>query len=85
MIHKALFTFIITNMVFAENDISVDLAYQLVLEKINKKAVPVSFLNDVFKSSSIKKHMEIPERFACLLYTSPSPRDATLSRMPSSA
>ena len=26
---------------------------------------------------------EMPER--CLLYTSPSPRDATLSRMPSSA
>ena len=25
------------------------------------------------------------QRFACLLYTSPSPRDATLSRMPSSA
>ena len=25
------------------------------------------------------------ERYACLLYTSPSPRDATLSRMPSSA
>ena len=23
--------------------------------------------------------------YACLLYTSPSPRDATLSRMPSSA
>ena len=27
----------------------------------------------------------IYERYACLLYTSPSPRDATLSRMPSSA
>ena len=26
-----------------------------------------------------------PEREDCLLYTSPSPRDATLSRMPSSA
>ena len=26
-----------------------------------------------------------PERDSCLLYTSPSPRDATLSRMPSSA
>ena len=26
-----------------------------------------------------------PPRFVCLLYTSPSPRDATLSRMPSSA
>ena len=28
---------------------------------------------------------DIPEDEACLLYTSPSPRDATLSRMPSSA
>ena len=27
----------------------------------------------------------IDERHVCLLYTSPSPRDATLSRMPSSA
>ena len=27
----------------------------------------------------------ISECYACLLYTSPSPRDATLSRMPSSA
>ena len=26
-----------------------------------------------------------PELYNCLLYTSPSPRDATLSRMPSSA
>ena len=26
-----------------------------------------------------------PNRVICLLYTSPSPRDATLSRMPSSA
>ena len=28
---------------------------------------------------------EILECYDCLLYTSPSPRDATLSRMPSSA
>ena len=28
---------------------------------------------------------ELLERSSCLLYTSPSPRDATLSRMPSSA
>ena len=33
----------------------------------------------VFKNDAIKK------RYTCLLYTSPSPRDATLSRMPSSA
>ena len=29
--------------------------------------------------------METAKRLGCLLYTSPSPRDATLSRMPSSA
>ena len=29
--------------------------------------------------------MPISDIFPCLLYTSPSPRDATLSRMPSSA
>ena len=29
--------------------------------------------------------VRIPYRDSCLLYTSPSPRDATLSRMPSSA
>ena len=37
----------------------------------------------------LKKKMSIPIIFLtskdCLLYTSPSPRDATLSRMPSSA
>ena len=32
----------------------------------------------IFKASGIFN-------YACLLYTSPSPRDATLSRMPSSA
>ena len=30
-------------------------------------------------------HLHYDEQFPCLLYTSPSPRDATLSRMPSSA
>ena len=29
--------------------------------------------------------LALPEFSDCLLYTSPSPRDATLSRMPSSA
>ena len=35
------------------------------------------------------EHLSLPpedsEKYTCLLYTSPSPRDATLSRMPSSA
>ena len=34
-------------------------------------------------SNSLRLSMEIT--MTCLLYTSPSPRDATLSRMPSSA
>ena len=33
----------------------------------------------------IDKNTTIPTKKSCLLYTSPSPRDATLSRMPSSA
>ena len=39
----------------------------------------VSMGNTVIKSNANKV------RKICLLYTSPSPRDATLSRMPSSA
>ena len=31
------------------------------------------------------EYFDRPLRSTCLLYTSPSPRDATLSRMPSSA
>ena len=47
-------------------------------------------LNTIVKNEDLKKtilemkeHEE--EHCICLLYTSPSPRDATLSRMPSSA
>ena len=42
--------------------------------------------NTLLKIASEKNKIELSaELFACLLYTSPSPRDATLSRMPSSA
>ena len=33
----------------------------------------------------IAKFEAMADEWCCLLYTSPSPRDATLSRMPSSA
>ena len=45
------------------------------LEHLNKKAV-LKYRNNP------PKHLQ---EISCLLYTSPSPRDATLSRMPSSA
>ena len=35
--------------------------------------------------SSLIEHGDASSYWICLLYTSPSPRDATLSRMPSSA
>ena len=46
----------------------------------------VSFHN-VFNEEGNKRsiHCRIGPAVDCLLYTSPSPRDATLSRMPSSA
>ena len=36
-------------------------------------------------SDDLQAELEDDMFFGCLLYTSPSPRDATLSRMPSSA
>ena len=35
--------------------------------------------------NKVEKFIHLMGNFGCLLYTSPSPRDATLSRMPSSA
>ena len=37
------------------------------------------------ESMPVDQLLEIKQNIDCLLYTSPSPRDATLSRMPSSA
>ena len=34
---------------------------------------------------AVRGALEVAQESGCLLYTSPSPRDATLSRMPSSA
>ena len=39
----------------------------------------------IYDSKTTGMHWHIHKDGACLLYTSPSPRDATLSRMPSSA
>ena len=43
---------------------------------------------DIAAQSSLqdlKKEIQLADPATCLLYTSPSPRDATLARMPSSA
>ena len=47
--------------------------------------VRVAILMDKAERNGVDLPYDVIEFIACLLYTSPSPRDATLSRMPSSA
>ena len=55
-----------------------------IIESVSGKSFSKYLDDEIFKPLGIKNtHAEIIK--ACLLYTSPSPRDATLSRMPSSA
>ena len=44
--------------------------------------VKAAFINDIVKTGS---EIILANTYHCLLYTSPSPRDRTRSRMPSSA
>ena len=46
---------------------------------------PVLDLNDMHQKTHRFEKGYLNSLIGCLLYTSPSPRDATLSRMPSSA
>ena len=69
-----------------EKFIQIDKAYKKILEQ---RSVTVS-LNDRARKFMVfmyifMKPKNIKLDINCLLYTSPSPRDATLSRMPSSA
>ena len=41
--------------------------------------------NPILAEENIEAHYKIDPNIFCLLYTSPSPRDGLLSRMPSSA
>ena len=66
---------------------------EMIKNKVEKKtAVPQNIISedDVKISDSARKLVEtardkVSDFQACLLYTSPSPRDRTRSRMPSSA
>ena len=50
---------------------------------LSKEQRDFSYL--ILTYDAYKEQVEVPEDYVCLLYTSPSPRDGLLSRMPSSA
>ena len=58
-------------------------------ERLNTSKAPMG-PNDPFAEVKSRVHFTVigdlgPQLYNCLLYTSPSPRDGLLSRMPSSA
>ena len=54
--------------------------------EFEKPIIDDSVINENLEALDLSKPTEIViQNYSCLLYTSPSPRDATLSRMPSSA
>ena len=52
------------SLLFGEDKISDDLAYIMVIEIINKKVVPMEYIEKVFNNKNIERHKEILERFA---------------------
>ena len=71
----------------------VDRAIQIVEKSIEKYGAPVYVRHEIVHNQHVVKRLEglgavfVEEldQCPCLLYTSPSPRDRTRSRMPSSA
>ena len=55
------------------------------LKIANHLSFKPNFVNYMFKEDMISDGIENCVQYICLLYTSPSPRDGLLSRMPSSA
>ena len=71
-----------------EIDYSKTVIYKIVCNDLNVKDVYVGHTTDFTKrKASHKAVFNCPNHhnYNCLLYTSPSPRDGLLSRMPSSA
>ena len=74
--------------VYSKNN-EIDASLVIDIKSSNKEPYSLSPTFDPI----VKRYCWVPEKkkdhlnldFTCLLYTSPSPRDATLSRMPSSA
>ena len=82
--HNNIFTLLISVLLSAQcTDVNVNNVTKNIYPKYNR---PEHFVRlGRKKIEKLIKSIGIFRIKACLLYTSPSPRDATLSRMPSSA
>ena len=60
------------------------MALLYIAQKQNNNWIPLAAMKYIAKFLNMP-YIKVYEVATCLLYTSPSPRDATLSRMPSSA
>ena len=80
-------------LVITQADKHISHYYEVILDKLTKakqNAKPVLSAEEMEKIYKLadqmdKMHKDEDMRWRCLLYTSPSPRDRLLSRMPSSA
>ena len=63
--------------------------YQKALENLSTNKLNITVVHPAIKDEYLPIGISLDDfdgiAWTCLLYTSPSPRDATLSRMPSSA
>ena len=63
-----------------------ELEFHQAVQEVCETLVPYTLEHSHYRDAKILERPVEPDRIViCLLYTSPSPRDATLSRMPSSA
>ena len=77
-------TFMFDAMIHGKIDTE-GLEFEIVMEDVEKlNQLAFAEKLDITKLS-YHAYAYLTESYNCLLYTSPSPRDATLSRMPSSA
>ena len=73
---------------YGKNEVVLDIMAENLDERIEfeKPIIDDSVINENLEALDLSKPTEIViQNYSCLLYTSPSPRDRLLSRMPSSA
>ena len=59
--------------------------FQKISKNISSKEKSIDCSNLLLIPGFVNSHTHIADSIGCLLYTSPSPRDRSLTRMPSSA